>query len=139
MRYIVLTFFILAIILFTGCITDPIKPKIVYVCSDTKTVDDPRDCVPEKASADNVVERPCNCNCACGLNQSDEIIPVQPAGNISSPCVDGAPYVGSLSTKTFHLASCSHAKRITEENRVCFATKEEALAAGYVPCKTCLK
>ena len=47
------------------------------------------------------------------------------------------PYVGSKNSNKYHLASCAVAKRIKPENRLCFASKEEAEKRGYVA--SCMK
>lgn len=52
----------------------------------------------------------------------------------------GAPeggYVASKSGTKYHLPWCSGAKRIKEENKVYFKTKEEAESAGYTPASNC--
>ena len=46
-------------------------------------------------------------------------------------------YVGSMNGKTYHLPSCAGAKRIREENKVWFATKQEAQLRGYKPATNC--
>jgi len=46
-------------------------------------------------------------------------------------------YVGSKFSINYHLPSCKKAKRIQEKNRVTFASAEEAIKAGYVPCGLC--
>ena len=46
-------------------------------------------------------------------------------------------YIASKSSKVFHKSTCSHAKRITPEKVVKFATKEQAMTTGRRPCKTC--
>jgi len=45
----------------------------------------------------------------------------------------GCVFVGSKNSNKYHLPSCAVAKRIKVENRVCFASKEEAEKRGYVP------
>lgn len=47
------------------------------------------------------------------------------------------PYVGSRNSDKYHLATCAVAKRIKPENRVCFASKEEAEKRGYIA--SCMK
>ena len=52
----------------------------------------------------------------------------------------GAPeggYVASKSGTKYHLPWCSGAKRIKEENKIYFKTKEEAEKAGYSPASNC--
>ena len=46
-------------------------------------------------------------------------------------------YIGNRSSKKFHLPGCSTLP--AEKNRVGLKSYEEALAAGYSPCKNCLK
>ena len=46
-------------------------------------------------------------------------------------------FVGSRNSNKYHLPTCSFAKRIKLENRVCFASKEDAEKKGYVA--GCLK
>ncbi len=46
-------------------------------------------------------------------------------------------YVASKSGTKYHLPWCSGAKRIKEENKVFFKTKEEAENAGYTPASNC--
>jgi hypothetical protein len=47
------------------------------------------------------------------------------------------PYVGSKSGSKYYLTSCSGAKRIKDANKVIFATKQDAAAAGYEPASNC--
>lgn len=48
-------------------------------------------------------------------------------------------YIGNRNPTSmkFHRADCRWVKEMYEGNKVCFATREEAIAAGYVPCKVC--
>jgi hypothetical protein len=50
---------------------------------------------------------------------------------------DGAAYVGSKESDKFHYLDCRWAKEIKDENRICFATRDAAVAYGYVPCGVC--
>lgn len=45
--------------------------------------------------------------------------------------------VGSKDGKKYYYMWCSGVSRITEGNRVYFASKEDALARGYTPSSTC--
>ena len=47
------------------------------------------------------------------------------------------PFVGHRVTRKVHRASCEWARKISDENRVGFATWKEAQAAGYVACGKC--
>lgn len=46
-------------------------------------------------------------------------------------------YVASKNGTKYYLPSCGSSKRIKEENKVWFKTKEEAEAAGYGPAANC--
>lgn len=46
-------------------------------------------------------------------------------------------YVGSANSDKYHRPDCRYAENILPENRVCFDSRAEAEAAGYVPCKVC--
>jgi hypothetical protein len=59
--------------------------------------------------------------------------PVVAREDKTAPCL----YVGSKNSNKYHLATCTVAKRIKPENRVCFSSQEEAKSRGYVP--SCLK
>ena len=46
-------------------------------------------------------------------------------------------YVASKGSNKYHLTDCGIAKNIKAENKVCFATQDEAVKAGYSPCGVC--
>ena len=46
-------------------------------------------------------------------------------------------YVGNAKSKKFHVSSCSFVGKMNPNNRVDFQSRDEAIAAGYVPCKRC--
>ena len=46
-------------------------------------------------------------------------------------------YIGNANTKKFHYADCSSVNKMNPANRVDFTTREEAINAGYIPCKRC--
>ncbi|RPF49475.1 micrococcal nuclease [Thermodesulfitimonas autotrophica] len=48
-----------------------------------------------------------------------------------------ALYVGNRRTKIFHRAGCRWAQKISPANRVEFGSREEAIKAGYRPCRVC--
>lgn len=64
----------------------------------------------------------------------------QPATPVSKPSAANPPhsqrYVASKSSRIFHRADCPHAKRIAEEKKIYFHSREQA-AAGRRPCKAC--
>ena len=48
-----------------------------------------------------------------------------------------AKYIGNASSKKFHHPDCKWGQKIAPGNRVEFKTREEAVEAGYEPCKVC--
>ncbi|MBR1646074.1 MAG: nuclease [Selenomonadaceae bacterium] len=48
-----------------------------------------------------------------------------------------ANYVGNANSKKFHVGNCSFVGKMNPKNRVDFQTRDEAIQAGYVPCKRC--
>ncbi|MBF7083023.1 hypothetical protein IT084_08540 [Desulfallas sp. Bu1-1] len=62
---------------------------------------------------------------------SSAVAPVAPV----TPTGSEGKYIGNKNSKKFHLPSCSTLP--AEYNRVYFKTREEAVSAGYTPCKRC--
>lgn len=76
---------------------------------------------------------------AAGKPQTQTIETGDQAAALSAPvtnAVQGA-YVASKKSDKYHLPWCSGAKRIAEENKIWFATKEEAEKAGFEPAGNC--
>ena len=48
-----------------------------------------------------------------------------------------ANYVGNANSRKFHYADCSMVNKMNPANKVFMNTREEAINAGYVPCKRC--
>ena len=69
------------------------------------------------------------------LAQVDTLSTAQIASE--EPLASGGQYVASRTGQSYHLPWCSGAKQIKEENKVWFASKEAAEAAGYAPAKNC--
>ena len=46
-------------------------------------------------------------------------------------------YIGNVDSKKFHLPSCANLP--AEKNQILFSSYEEAIAAGYSPCSSCIK
>ncbi len=59
------------------------------------------------------------------------------AGETLDPVPQGGQYVASKNGEAYYLPWCGGADRIKAENRVWFASKEEAEARGYRPAKNC--
>lgn len=48
-----------------------------------------------------------------------------------------ANYIGNSNTGKFHYPSCYWVSRMSENHKVYFDSREEAINSGYVPCKVC--
>ena len=46
-------------------------------------------------------------------------------------------YIGNANSKKFHYADCPSVEKMSPANKVFMNTREEAINAGYVPCKKC--
>lgn len=71
---------------------------------------------------------------SAGLGDSSQLA----AGN-GQPTSTGCKFVASKSSNKFHLPDCRYAAKIDEDNRLCFASEEEAKQKGYQPAKCCIK
>ena len=58
------------------------------------------------------------------------------ATNTSSASMN-TTYIGNSDTHKFHLASCTYVSKMNDANKVYFNTRQEAITAGYTPCKKC--
>jgi micrococcal nuclease len=47
------------------------------------------------------------------------------------------PYIGNKNSKKFHHYFCGSVGNMKEKNKVFFLSREDAIEAGYVPCKRC--
>ena len=54
-----------------------------------------------------------------------------------TPHVASCSFIGNRHTGVFHYAWCSDVLKMKPENKVCFDTAQQALAAGYRPCQHC--
>lgn len=57
--------------------------------------------------------------------------------NVSSEESSGVLYIANISSKKFHLADCSFAKNIKEENILRGNNRNNLISGGYTPCKQC--
>ncbi len=57
--------------------------------------------------------------------------------SVGKPDVIVDYYVGSSTTKKFHLKDCTWAQKLKEENKVYFSGYNEFIKNGFTPCKTC--
>lgn len=51
--------------------------------------------------------------------------------------VASAQFVGSKKSNKYHKQECQWAQRISQYNRIEFRSAEDAIAAGYQPCRVC--
>lgn len=68
------------------------------------------------------------------------VVPAVLALLISLICVSAAlasAYVGNARSYKFHYSDCRYVGRMNESNKVFFGGRDEAINAGYVPCKVC--
>ena len=54
-----------------------------------------------------------------------------------TPAPATGPFVGSVNSNVYHYTWCQYAKAIHPENLIVFQTANDAVAAGYRPCKVC--
>ena len=52
-------------------------------------------------------------------------------------CTEIQEYAASKNSEVFHYSDCSHVEKMKPENLISFMTREEAIASGRRPCKTC--
>ena len=50
---------------------------------------------------------------------------------------DNVKFVASKHSKIYHNINCKFAKKISENNLICFADEQDALSKGYVKCDKC--
>jgi hypothetical protein len=71
--------------------------------------------------------------------QKDGAVETRTASNTSSTQSIEAKteFVGSSTSKKYHLLTCRYASKIKPENKIHFENAEDALKQGYLPCKVC--
>lgn len=53
------------------------------------------------------------------------------------PAQGGCAYIGNANSKVFHHPGCGSVKQMSEKNKVCLSSRDEAIASGYRPCQKC--
>ena len=53
------------------------------------------------------------------------------------PIALASSYVGNINSGKFHYSDCNSVGRMNPNNKVYFNTRDEAISAGYTPCKRC--
>ena len=67
------------------------------------------------------------------------LVAIVVGGVLTAPfaTVLASSYVGNANSRKFHFANCSTLKKMNPSNRVDFNSRDEAINAGYIPCKRC--
>jgi hypothetical protein len=97
---------------------------------NTQTIDVKRESAPAPASTPSVTTTP-------STSSTQPTVATNPSTATSTPASSSAAYVGNSNTHKFHLASCRYVSKMNDANKVYFNTRDEAIAAGYTPCKVC--
>ena len=50
---------------------------------------------------------------------------------------DALNYVGNKNSRVFHFSDCVGARTMSNNNKVIFESREEAVKAGFTPCASC--
>ena len=64
-------------------------------------------------------------------------VPEERAKSTVDKATAGYNYVASKNSSVFHKPGCRSAQNISEDNRVTYSSREEAIKAGKRPCKLC--
>jgi hypothetical protein len=73
-----------------------------------------------------------------GINETDLLeIPEKQVEKDKDSAISEHKYVASKSSSIFHKPECRWAKNISEGNLVSYTSKDEAIKAGKISCKTC--
>ena len=60
-----------------------------------------------------------------------------PTSTKSTTSSDSASYVGNSNSGKFHESYCSSVSKMSENNKVFFSSRNDAISQGYIPCKIC--
>jgi hypothetical protein len=76
-----------------------------------------------------------------GTTKKTAAPPPAPAAKAAAPAAAPTPvttgFVGNKDSKVLHKSTCKMVARMKDANKVPFASKDEALKAGYKACKVC--
>ena len=56
---------------------------------------------------------------------------------ISVATAFASSYIGKSNTHKLHYSSCHYVGKMSESHKVWFSSRDEAIDAGYLPCKVC--
>lgn len=60
-----------------------------------------------------------------------------PSSAVSTSSSSSASYIGNANTGKFHESYCSSVKDMSDNNKVFFSSRDDAVNQGYIPCKRC--
>lgn len=89
--------------------------------------------VAEKKENEPAAKEKVNSSSSSQQNDSSSAVGNKTTKSSSSNC----KYVGSKNSDIYHLPECPGAKRIKDENLICFGSLSEAKKAGYRAAKNC--
>ncbi|MGC8843490.1 MAG: thermonuclease family protein [bacterium] len=106
-----------------------------YIVDKSKGIYHKPDCpLVKEIESKNKVEMPAEEIIKRGYKPCDVCLPLASPSPIEK---ENYQYVGNKSSMKFHKLNCPWAKRISEQNRVYFKTRDEAIKQGFTPCKVC--
>ena len=63
--------------------------------------------------------------------------PAPAAKTAPAPTPAATGFIANKNSKVFHKADCKLVAKMKPENKVPYASRDEAIKAGYKPCKVC--
>ncbi len=69
--------------------------------------------------------------------QPANVVSTQASSSLQLPSAADGTYVASKKGTKYHLRTCPGANRISDKNKIYFASEQEAQAAGYTRAKNC--
>lgn len=78
-----------------------------------------------------------NASVTAPKTNTDPTVPAVTTSPVQTPASGSTNYIANRNTGKFHYAGCSSVNDMKESNKVPYGTRDEAVAAGYVPCKRC--
>jgi len=90
-----------------------------------------------------IIEKPADCNNTPNATQDSQktqnLTSEKPSTTIGEEVPKNCQFVASKTSDKYHKSTCGWAKRIKAENKVCFATEQEAIDKGLKRAGCCFK
>lgn len=90
-----------------------------------------------------IIEKPSDCtntpDTSQNIQKSQNLTPQEPSATIGDENQKNCQFVASKNSDKYHKSTCGWAKRIKQENKVCFATEQEAINKGLKQAGCCFK